>query len=134
VAALEAGRGPRRYIAGGWFLSLAEQAQLCERLTGEKLLRVPTPPWLLRAAGFSLDLVRRWVPIDYPLTHEAALLLNQRFPCDSRATVEDLGVAFRPIEETFADLVQWLAAAGHIDARHAGRLAPGALAGAVDRE
>jgi hypothetical protein len=60
--------------------------------------------------------------------------VDQRFPCDSRATLEDLGVAFRPIDETFADLVQWLAAAGHIDARHAGRLAPAAVAGAVVRE
>jgi nucleoside-diphosphate-sugar epimerase len=123
VAALEPGRGPRRYMAGGHLLSFVEQAQLCERLTGTRLRRVPSPPFLLRGLGFILDLVRKLVPFEYPLTYEAALMIDQNVPFDSRATVEELGVAFRPIEETFADTLRWLYEAGHIGARCAGRLA-----------
>ena len=116
VAALEPGRGPRRYMAGGHLISFVEQAQLCERLTGTKLRRMPSPPFLLRGLGFLLDLVRKLVPFEYPLTYEAALMIDQNVPFDSRATVEELGVAFRPIEETFADTLRWLYEAGHIGA------------------
>jgi len=125
VAALEPGRGPRRYMAGGRLISFVEQAQLCERLTGTKLRRVPSPPFVLRGFGLLLDLVRKLVPFEYPLTYEAALMIDQNVPCDSRATVEELGVAFRPIEETFADALRWLYEAGHIGARCAGRLGAG---------
>jgi nucleoside-diphosphate-sugar epimerase len=127
VAALEPGRGPRRYMAGGHLLSFVEQAQLCERLTGTKLLRVPASPFLIRGVGLVLDLFRKLVSIDHPLSYEAALMMDQNVPCDSRATVEELGVAFRPSEETFRDAIRWMFEAGHIEARHAGRLAPTAV-------
>jgi nucleoside-diphosphate-sugar epimerase len=125
VAVLEPGRGPRRYMAGGHLLSFVEQARLCERLTGRRLRRVPAPPFLLRAAGVLLDLVRKLVPFDYPLTYESALMIDQNVPCDSRAAVEELGIAFRPSEETFGDALRWLCEAGHISPRCAGRLGGG---------
>jgi nucleoside-diphosphate-sugar epimerase len=133
VAALEPGLGPRRYMAGGSLISFAEQAQLCERLTGTKLRRVPAPPFLLRGLGVLLDLVRKLVSFEYPLTYEAALMIDQNVPCDSRATVEELGVVFRPTEETFADTLRWLYEAGHIGPRCAGRLAEDSASRARDR-
>ena len=133
VAALEPGRGPRRYMAGGHMLSFVEQAQVCERVMGRKLRRVPSPPFLLRALGLLLDLVRKLVSFEYPLTYEAALMIDQNVPFDSRATVEELGVVFRPIEETFADTLRWLYEAGHISAGCAGRLAEGSPSRARDR-
>jgi hypothetical protein len=84
---------------------------------------VPAPQFLLRAAGVILDLVRKLVPFDYPLTYEAALMIDQNVPCDSRAAVEELGVVFRPSEETFGDALRWLCEAGHIGPRCAGWLA-----------
>ena len=44
---------------------------------------------------------------------------------DYSATVSDLGVAGRPLEESMRDTVRWLAEAGHITARDAGRCLPG---------
>jgi len=123
VAAMEAGRGPRRYMAGGHLLSFVEQAQLFERLTGTKLFRMPASPFPLRVAGRLLDVARKLAPIDFPLTYEAAVMLRQNVPCDSRTTLAELDVDFRPIEETFADMLRWMLEAGHIEARHAGRLA-----------
>jgi nucleoside-diphosphate-sugar epimerase len=127
AAALVPGRGPRRYMAGGHFLRWAEEADLCERLTGRRVRRVPAPPALVRGAGHVVDLVQRLVPsFSYPLTHEAAVLLTRFVPCDSVATLRELRVRFRPTEETLADAIRWLAAAGHLDPRLAGRLAPAA--------
>jgi nucleoside-diphosphate-sugar epimerase len=125
AAALVPGRGPRRYMAGGHFLSWAAEADLCERLTGRRVRRVPAPPTLVRAAGHLVDALQRLVPsFSYPLTHEAAVLLTRFVPCDSAATTRELGVAFRPTEETLADAIRWLVAAGHLAPRYAGRLAP----------
>ncbi len=76
--ALAAGRGPRRYMAGGHFLTWAE---------------------------------------------EAALFLTQCVPCDSRRTIEELGVRFRPTAETLRDAIRWMLKAGHLEPRYAPRLA-----------
>lgn len=125
AAALAPGRGPRRYMAGGHFLRWAEEADLCERLTGRRVRRVPAPPALVRVAGHGVDLLRRLVPsFSYPLTHEAAVLLTGFVPCDSAGTLRELGVSFRPTAETLGDAIRWLVAAGHLAPLHAGRLAP----------
>jgi dihydroflavonol-4-reductase len=124
AATLAPGRGPRRYMAGGHFLSWPEEADLCEALTGRRVRRVPAPPVLVRAVGRGVDLVKRIVPaFDYPLTHEAAVILTRFVPCDSEATLRELGISFRPTADTLADAIRWLVAAGHLDAVHAGRLA-----------
>jgi hypothetical protein len=52
---------------------------------------------------------------DYPLTHEAALILTRFVPCDSSRTVEELGVDFRPVRETLRDALRWLVEAGEIE-------------------
>ncbi len=122
AAALEPGRGPRRYMAGGHYVSWPDQAELIGALTGRPLRSVPAPPWLLRGAGRLIDLMRRFVPLDYPLTSEAVAMMTGFVPCDSRATVEELGVAFRPTEETLADAIRWLVEAGHLPPRFAPRL------------
>jgi nucleoside-diphosphate-sugar epimerase len=129
TAALQPGRGPRRYLAGGHFLTWAEQADLCDRLTGVRARRLPAPPALLRGVGRLLDALKRLVPLEYPLTYEAALIMTQMKPCDSRRTCDDLGLSFRPSEETLGDSIRWLYREGHLPARHAGRLsrAPAAL-------
>jgi hypothetical protein len=44
-------------------------------------------------------------------------------PCDSRATVEQLGIQFRPLEETFRDAIRCLYGAGEINAKLAGQIA-----------
>lgn len=127
TAALQRGRGPRRYVAGGHFLPWAEEADLCEEILGRRVRRLPSPPLLLRAAGRAVDLTKRFYPaFDYPLTHEAALILTRFVPCDSRRTIEELGVGFRPVRETLTDSLRWLVEAGEIPPRLAPRLADAA--------
>ena len=43
---------------------------------------------------------------------------------DDRPTLETLGTRLRPLEESLIETVTWLAEAGHLPARNAGRLAP----------
>jgi nucleoside-diphosphate-sugar epimerase len=122
AASLEPGRGPRRFMTAGHFVGWSEFADICDELTGRRIRRVPVSPRLLRGAGWLLDLARKFVPFEYPLTHEAALMMTQLVPCDSRATEEQLGVRFRSTEQTLADGIRWLYAAGEISSGIAGKL------------
>jgi nucleoside-diphosphate-sugar epimerase len=123
AAALEPGRGPRRLMAGGHFASCSELADLCDALTGRRARRLPMPASLLRGIGRLLDAAKLVVPFDYPITHEATEMLTRFVPCDSRTTVEQLGVPFRPTAETLRDTIRWLYETGEISAKVAGRIA-----------
>jgi nucleoside-diphosphate-sugar epimerase len=123
AAALEPGCGPRRFMAGGHFASWPELADLCDELTGRRALRIPMPTPLLRGIGRLLDAAKMIVPFDYPITHEATKMMTRLVPCDSRATVEQLGVSFRPTAETLRDTIWWLYETGEISAKIAGQIA-----------
>jgi nucleoside-diphosphate-sugar epimerase len=123
VAALERGRGPRRFMAGGHFSSWSEFADLCDALTGRRAPRYPIPAPLLRGIGRLLDAAKRIAPFDYPITHEAAEMMTRFVPCDSSATTEKLGIRFRPSAETIGDTIRWLYDSSQISAKAAGRIA-----------
>lgn len=124
AAALESGRGPRRYLAGGHFLPWMDEADLCEELTGRKVARYPGPPALVRAAGRAVDLIKRIFPsFDYPLTYEASIFVTRFVPCDSSKTLQELGVDFRPVRETHDDSIAWMLRTGVLDPKYAPRFA-----------
>lgn len=123
-AALVDGRAaPGRYVAGGHFLSWREVAALVEGLTGRRLRKLRLPGPLLRAAGRAGDLVKRFAPFDFPLTHEAMTLATRWPGADGSAVTEATGVGFRDPADSFADALRWLAAAGHLRPEQVGRLA-----------
>jgi nucleoside-diphosphate-sugar epimerase len=123
-ACFERGRGPRRYMAGGHFASWMEEADLVEELIGRRVRRIPAHPSLVCGIGRSVDLLKRVVPsLDYPLTYEASLFLTQLVPCDSSATLAELGRGFRPMRETLHDAIRWMLATGMLPRRCAPALA-----------
>lgn len=123
LAGLEQGSGPRRFMAAGRFVTWPEFADLCEAVTGRRMRRIPAPAPLVRAVGRVLDATRRIVPLDYPLTHEAALFLTTLTPCDSEPICRAFSFSFRPTADTLRDAIAWLARTGELEPRHAGRLA-----------
>ncbi|ACY97392.1 MULTISPECIES: NAD-dependent epimerase/dehydratase family protein [Thermomonospora] len=122
--ALVPGRGPRRWLLGGHYLTWRQCSDLCRELTGVRHRRLPVPGGALRAAGTLLDALRRVRPFDYPLTRDAAEFMTRLVPTDDRPALEELGMKLRPVEQTLSDALRWLAEAGHLDPRKAGRLAP----------
>jgi nucleoside-diphosphate-sugar epimerase len=124
AATFEPGGGPRRYMAGGHFATWMEEADCVEEILGRRVRRIPATPALVRAAGHAVDLLKRVFPsLDYPLTHEASLFVTQLVPCDSRKTLEELGIAFRPLRDTLRDTIRWMVEAGILARRYAPRLA-----------
>jgi len=123
AGAAQAGRGPRRYMAGGHFLRWEEEADLCEEITGRRVRRIRATRGLLYGAGRIVDGIQRLFPsFDYPLTSEAARFVTDFVPCDSTETLRDLELSFRPTRETLTDAIRWLVTSGNMDARFAGLL------------
>jgi nucleoside-diphosphate-sugar epimerase len=114
---------PARWMLGGEFLSWSELHATIAGVTGVRRTRVPMPAGAMRLAGRVGDIVKRVVPFDYPLTYEAMVMATRAEPYDDDSTRAALDVDWRPIEETIADSIRWLAASGHIDSRLAGALA-----------
>ncbi|RSN69145.1 nitroreductase family deazaflavin-dependent oxidoreductase [Actinomadura sp. WAC 06369] len=122
--AVESRQGASRWVLGGRYLTWPRLAALCGALTGvrPRTFRVPSPVML--GLGSALDAAKRVRSFDYPLTRDAAEFMVTLVPTDDRPILDALGITLRPVEETVADGLRWLAASGHLDARRAGRLAP----------
>ncbi|MEU8797584.1 nitroreductase/quinone reductase family protein [Spirillospora sp. NPDC048819] len=119
---VEARQGPSRWVLGGHYLTWPQYADLCDRLTGVKCRRVPVPSRLMLGLGSALDAAKRIRRFDYPLTRDAAEFMVTLVPTDDRPILDALDLTLRPVEETVADGLRWLAETGHLKPRRAGRL------------
>jgi len=123
AALMEPGRGPRRYMCGGSRIGPGELAGTLGAVTGRRIASAPLPGPVLRGLGRMVDQISRVVPLSVPLT-EAAMEYYTHMPqSDDSPSSEELGVAYRPVEETLADTVAGLHRCGRISARQAGALA-----------
>ena len=118
------GRGPRRFMLGGDFLTWTELGDLCDELTGVRCRRLVVPGWLLVALGAALDAAKRIKPFDYPLTRDAAEVMVSMVPTDDAVTNAALGLERRPPRDSIEEALRCLAADGHLAPEKAGRLAP----------
>lgn len=114
VRIIEAPPGPDRFIVAGEFLSWPDLARSLEAATGNELRKVRFPAPLLRASGRFLELVRKVVDVELPLTAESAAYATRWTPVASSASLHDMGVTFRDVHESIADTVRWMREAGHL--------------------
>lgn len=122
AAAVEPGRGPRRYLAGGPYIGLDDLYARLSSLTGRRLRTVEVPVPLAVGAGWLSDLGQKHLGTPSPASREVAWSAANAVAHDLRHTREELDVSFRPIDETLADTVRWLHRTGRISGRKAGRL------------
>ena len=122
VSLIEAGRGPRRYVAPGHRTELVEHVREVARLTGRRLPVVAVPAAPLLGPLRLLQIAQTRLPKHYPGDPEAAWFAAKRAVADCGPAERDLGITPRPRDETFADEVRWLADAGHVSRRLIGRL------------
>jgi hypothetical protein len=104
-------------------LSWDEFVSLLDRLTGRRIRRITVPGWLLRAAGSVGDVVKRVYDFDFPMTRDA-MEFTTRWPgADAQRTTRELEMDFRDVADTLRDTLVWMYRAGHLTAKHVGRLA-----------
>jgi nucleoside-diphosphate-sugar epimerase len=106
----------RRYLVPGE--TVATPHQILRTVTGHRLpaMRIP-----LQAALPLLQLGYNTGWSFLPHAVEGSRLIAANTNVDYAATVDELGVRGRPLEETMRDTVRWLAEAGHITTRAAGQ-------------
>ncbi len=107
-AALAPGRGPRRYMAGGPFVTPRTLADAFERVTGRRVRTPRVPGALMRGVGRIGDWSRH-LGFSHGLTREAMVTLTRGVPCDDAPTLAELGTSLRPLDETLRDTLGWLA-------------------------
>jgi UDP-glucose 4-epimerase len=120
AAAMKPGRGPKRYMLSGNFLSNAELIDALAAVSGRHVRKVPVPGPLIRGIGRLGDVVRRRLGIDITssLTYELAFTLTHAVPSDDSRVAEELGVRPRPVAETVRDTLLWRYEQGLLDARY----------------
>src|SRR5699024_10410316 len=97
--------------------------RMLENLTGQHIFSAPIPGPVFRAMGITTDAIRKIVDFKTDITREAMEYITRWPPADTSRIENATGLQFRSGEETFSDAIAWLAAAGHLDEKRAGRLA-----------
>jgi len=113
--AVEPGRGPRRYLAGGQFVTWAQWTEVLGEAAGVDLHghRVTVEEMVDLGRQFD-DQRRGGTPVDVPMSEEAAVIMTGGVPTDDSATLADLDLAYRPLLDTFRDTVAYLRASGDL--------------------
>jgi len=124
TAVMEPGRGPRRYLCGGHYLTLDDVARIHRELTGRRFPVLPLPPELLLGVGRVVDVIMQVTPLDSVFTHEAMEYLTKAMPTDDSAIRDDLGIELRDPRDTLGEAIVDLLRLGHLSARDVGLLAP----------
>jgi len=123
AAVMEPGRGPRGYLVAGSYVTMPGIIRTLSDLSGRRIRFLTFPAWFLAAFGRTADTAQRRLKARLPWSGESIWILNCDARCDDSETRDELRLQPRPLAETFADTVHWLAEAGHLTPREAGRLA-----------
>src|SRR5262245_50839900 len=111
-----------RYIIGGHFYPWDELRERLEAVLGRRLFSPRVSPRLMRLMGTTADRVKKLVPFETQISAESMAISTEWSPADSSRFVALSGLRFRPGDETFGDTIRWMAEAGHIPRKKAGRL------------
>jgi dihydroflavonol-4-reductase len=114
AALLTPGKGPRRYMAGGKRVPVAELAAMIGSAANRSLRVYPMPDTLLRNIGGVADAVGRYLPFDTPVSAAAMQYYTQMPYSDDTPSTHELGVIYRDPRETLHDTVSGLQDVGRL--------------------
>ena len=112
VRAAERGAPGERYFLGGPPLRLSELLAMAERITGLAMPRRRVPYALAFAAAACSELAARIAGREPRAPLEGVRLARRPSAPGALRTAADLGLALRPVEETLAEALAWLADEG----------------------
>jgi nucleoside-diphosphate-sugar epimerase len=122
LAVMEKGRGPRRYIAPAQNISINQAMSIVSLLTGRKLPTISLPAGMLLGPMKMFDSLQHSLSFRLPVNFQAVYCVGLASIMDDAQTRREFGIIPRPLEETFADTIRWMAQNGHLSPRLAGRL------------
>ena len=101
-------------MAGGRFWEWQPWTDLLSESIGRRIRQVKIPGGFMVGVGRLIDAVQRIRDFGYPLTREAATFMVSGRPSDDTATLDDLGVTYRPTIDTLRDTLTWLLDSGYV--------------------
>ena len=110
IAALEYGRRGERYLAAGSHMTMAQFFPLMAKISG---IKAPTKkiPWiLLKGLSFLNEIYGRITKKQVLLSKATVKLMateEDRTHFNHEKTLKELGITFRPIEETLTSVIEW---------------------------
>ncbi|HVA02706.1 MAG TPA: NAD-dependent epimerase/dehydratase family protein [Acidimicrobiales bacterium] len=113
-SALEPGRGPRRYLAGGQYVTWAQWTRVLGEAAGVEVAHQEITAAEMIDLGRHFDRQRAAGKGSTPLSEEAAIIMTSGVPTDDSATLDDLGCSYRPLVETFTDTIGYLRLIGRL--------------------
>lgn len=122
VALMDEPRKPGRFPLGGNFVTWKDQYATLSRLTGRSLFTIPMPGFSMRLLGRTMDALKPLTGMQSPLTYEAMVYATNWKKMDNTTAEKELGVSFRPYDESLIDTIHWLEQANHITRSQAGLL------------
>jgi nucleoside-diphosphate-sugar epimerase len=120
---VEPGRGPRRYMAGGRFLSWTDFISMLQEVTGGDFDVQRPPNDQLRAMAEENERQAALTGEDPPIDVETAEYMCEAVGTDDSRLLDEFGIEWRPTVETWTDLLRWCLDQGLLDAERAPRLA-----------
>lgn len=112
--AMQPGKGPRRYMYGGYYVKDEDLLHILRNATQRDIKAQKIPGWLLRFIGRAMDLLSKLTGTAYQLTAEAAQVLTNSVECDDQAAIDELNLTRVGVEKSFQDLVSWMVTEGKI--------------------
>ena len=114
-----ANRTQARYLIGGHFCSWPEMGRLIDQAMGKRMFKFWMPDSWWFFFGKLLDQLKKIVPVDFPLTEEVAYLVTCWTPASSAKAQAELGLTFRPVEQTLQDTIAWMYRSGYLKGKPA---------------
>lgn len=111
---LEPGKGPRRYLLGGTYLSIEELARLVDQVTEKRHRGIAVPASLAHVSGVFMGALQKITPFRLPIDPTSTWVLRQDVRPDNSHTEAELGITFRPFAETVRDQFAWQREAGRL--------------------
>jgi nucleoside-diphosphate-sugar epimerase len=109
------GKGPRRFMAGGQQLVASRLARVLSQSGGKRIVHVPVPDVVLRLMGRAADAARPVLPaLLKDVTAAGMDYYTHMPPSDDRPAEAELGMTWRPTEQTLTDTVTSLRAIGRL--------------------
>jgi nucleoside-diphosphate-sugar epimerase len=112
------GRRGERYLAAGRHMAMAELFQALERVSGVPSPKLPVPVPLLYTLGAVNELWARLSGRPAQISLATARLMiheRNRTRFNHRKSQQELGVRFRPVEQTLRDTILWYRENGWIE-------------------
>jgi len=119
IAAAEKGRRGERYLAAGRHMDIADLFQRLEGVSGVKAPTKKIPAALLYLIAGISEIAARTTGKPALLSWAGVSVMMQereRSRFDHAKSIRELGVTFRPVEETLSDEIAWFRANGHLPA------------------